>query len=114
MMRRTKKPSSGIERLSTAAGGSARRVSQGIAWPPLPSSPLLAIAREAYRDLNGREAVIGATHGGLETALFRKVYPNWNMISIGPTIRYPHSPDEAVDIASVEDFWKLLVAIAAR
>ncbi|HRY53144.1 MAG TPA: beta-Ala-His dipeptidase [Spirochaetia bacterium] len=103
-----------IEGLASRSGGLARRVSQSPAWTPDPASPLLALARSAYRELNGRDCAIGATHGGLETALFRTSFPAWDMISIGPTIRFPHSPDEAVEIESVGRFWRLLTAIAAR
>ena len=76
------------------------------AWPPDLSSPLLALAREVWKESLGREAEVKATHGGLECNLFRPAYPEWDMISIGPTIRFPHSPDEAVEIASVGRFYR--------
>ena len=103
-----------IRGLFEKAGGSSKGNAGSPAWPPDPSSPLLAIAKKAYREVHGSEAEVRAIHGGLETGLFRPVFPRWDMISIGPTIRYPLSPDEAVDIASVERFWKLLLEIAAR
>jgi dipeptidase D len=50
-----------------------------------------------------------AIHAGLECGLIGGVYPDLDMISFGPTIRYPHSPDEKVNIASVVKFWSFLV-----
>jgi dipeptidase D len=103
-----------IEAIAAAAGGSSKRISRGPAWTPNPASPFLGLVREAFRDLNGRDCVVGATHGGLETAHFRRVFPSWDMVSVGPTIRYPHSPDEAVSVESVGRFWRLVAAVAAR
>ena len=54
---------------------------------------------------------ITATHGGLECGIIRAAYPHMEAVSIGPTIRYPHSPDEHVDIASVGRFWTYLAEI---
>ena len=48
-------------------------------------------------------------HAGLECGILGATYPNWDMISFGPTIRFPHSPDEKVNIESVNMFWKYLV-----
>lgn len=75
-------------------------------WPPDLSSPLLARATEVWKESLGREPRVRATHGGLECNLFRPAYPGWDMLSIGPTIRFPHSPDEAVEIASVGPFYR--------
>jgi dipeptidase D len=100
--------------LFAKAGGSSRGNAGSPAWTPDLSSPLLAIAKEAYREVHGSDAAVRAIHGGLETGLFRPVFLRWDMISIGPTIRYPHSPDEAVNIPSVERFWRFLKEIAAR
>ena len=50
-------------------------------------------------------------HAGLECGLFKQAYPNMDMISIGPTIVSPHSPDERVNIQSVIRYWELLIAI---
>ncbi|HUX38119.1 MAG TPA: beta-Ala-His dipeptidase [Rectinemataceae bacterium] len=76
------------------------------AWPPDLSSHLLALAREVWDESLGHEVSVRATHGGLECNLFRPAFSEWDMISIGPTIRFPHSPDEAVEIASVGRFYR--------
>ena len=52
-------------------------------------------------------------HAGLECGILGRNYPEMDMISFGPTLRYPHSPDEKVDIASVQKFWDFLVATLA-
>ena len=52
-----------------------------------------------------------ATHGGLECALLGAKYPHWEMVSIGPTVMFPHSPDEKAHIPSVERTWEFLKAV---
>ncbi len=78
-------------------------------WTPNPDSQILKIMKEVYRKLFGKEPEVTAIHAGLETGIIGKNYPGLEMISFGPTIKYPHSPDERVEIKSVEKFWKLLV-----
>ena len=79
-------------------------------WKPDMESPILKTMMETYRGLFGKDAQIKAIHAGLECGLLGGVYPNWDMISFGPTIMHPHSPDERVNIESVDRFWKFLVA----
>jgi dipeptidase D len=62
-----------------------------------------------YKKLYGKEPEVKAIHAGLECGLIQGVYPGLDMISFGPTIKYPHSPDEKVHIASVGRFWNFLV-----
>jgi dipeptidase D len=57
----------------------------------------------------GRVPEITAIHAGLECGILGGTYPGLDMISFGPTIRYPHSPDEKVNIPSVQKFWEFLV-----
>jgi dipeptidase D len=77
-------------------------------WKPNMNSAILITMQDVYQKLYGRIPEIKAIHAGLECGLLGGVYPNWDMISFGPTIRYPHSPDEKVHIASVEKFWNYL------
>jgi dipeptidase D len=83
-------------------------------WKPNPNSEILTKMQEVYQNLYGRIPEIKAIHAGLECGLLGSVYPNWDMISFGPTIRFPHSPDEKVNIASVDKFWNYLVATLAN
>lgn len=78
-------------------------------WKPNMDSPILKTMIKTYEGLYGRTPEIKAIHAGLECGLLGSVYPNWDMISFGPTIRYPHSPDEKVNIASVQKFWDYIV-----
>ncbi len=78
-------------------------------WKPNPDSKVLAVAKKAYKDLFGKEAEIMAIHAGLECGLFLEKYPHLDMISCGPTIRNAHSPEEQIEIASVEKWWNFLL-----
>jgi dipeptidase D len=78
-------------------------------WKPNPGSPILKAMQDIYQKKYGKIPEIKAIHAGLECGLLGGVYPNWDMISFGPTIRYPHSPDEKVNIETVKKFWDFLV-----
>jgi len=78
-------------------------------WKPNPASPILKAMQDIYKNKYGNIPEIKAIHAGLECGLLGGVYPNWDMISFGPTIRFPHSPDEKVNIATVQKFWDFLV-----
>ena len=80
-------------------------------WAPNPKSHLLDVAVATYRELFGKEPVVRAIHAGLECGLFLEKYPHLEMISFGPTLRGVHSPDERLEIATVEKFWKHLVKL---
>ncbi len=91
-----------------------RRPAVSPAWSPDPASPLLGKAVAVYRELFGKDPRVTSTHGGLETGLFRPRFPAWDMLSVGPTIRYPHSPDERVEIASVERSYRFVRELISR
>ena len=78
-------------------------------WNPNMDSPILGTMAAGYERLFGEKPEITAVHAGLECGIIGGVYPEMDMISCGPTIRFPHSPDEEVNIASVERFWRFLV-----
>jgi dipeptidase D len=78
-------------------------------WKPNVQSPLLQTMKEVYRKRFGKVPEIKVIHAGLECGIIRDVYPGLDMISFGPTIRHPHSPDEKVNIESVGKFWEFLV-----
>jgi dipeptidase D len=83
-------------------------------WNPNMKSPILKVASEVFTKLFGKEPDVKAIHAGLECAIIGGTYPNLDMISIGPTIRFPHSPDEKVNIESVVKFWDFLVEILKK
>lgn len=78
-------------------------------WNPDMKSPILKAMRASYEALYGREPAVTAIHAGLECGIIGSKYPGMDMISFGPTICYPHSPDEKVEIASVGKFYDFLV-----
>ena len=80
-------------------------------WTPKLDTPINKVCMDQFEKVYGRPMKIMATHGGLECAIMGAKYPNWEMVSIGPTIRYPHSPDEKVHIASVARTWDYLKAV---
>ncbi|MFD0709575.1 beta-Ala-His dipeptidase [Photorhabdus akhurstii] len=80
-------------------------------WQPDASSPVMHLVRETYQQLFDKIPNIMVIHAGLECGLFKKPYPDMDMVSIGPTITGAHSPDEQVHIKSVGQYWQLLTAI---
>ncbi|MDD5362516.1 MAG: aminoacyl-histidine dipeptidase [Ignavibacteria bacterium] len=78
-------------------------------WKPNPNSPILKEMLELYEKMFGNKPEIKAIHAGLECGLIGGVFPNLDMISFGPTIRFPHSPDEQCNIATVKKFWDYLL-----
>ncbi len=78
-------------------------------WNPNMASPILAAMKASYAALYGKQPAITAIHAGLECGIIGAKYPNLDMISFGPTICYPHSPDEKVEIASVAKFYEFLL-----
>ncbi len=80
-------------------------------WKPNPDSAIMQTVRDTYQDIFGKIPAVMVIHAGLECGLFKTAYPHWDMVSIGPTIKFPHSPDEKIEIATVEQYWQLLVAV---
>lgn len=80
-------------------------------WKMNPKSEILRIARESYVRLFNKEPQILAIHAGLECGLFSEKYPELDMISVGPTLRGVHSPDERLHIPSVQLVWDHLLDI---
>ena len=80
-------------------------------WTPKLDTPMNKVMMEQFKKVYGRDMKIMATHGGLECAIMGAKYPNWEMVSVGTTIRYPHSPDERLDIPSVARTWDYLKAV---
>ena len=81
------------------------------AWQPNPDSALLKRAKRVYQDLFGKEPEVKAIHAGLECGIIGDKFPGMDMISFGPTIIGAHSPDEKVQISTVEKFWKFVEAL---
>lgn len=80
-------------------------------WTPNLNSPILSVAKDFYQREFGEDLKTKVMHAGLECGIISSLYPNMDMISIGPNMLHPHSPDERVEIASVEKFWRFLLGI---
>lgn len=78
-------------------------------WEPNPKSQILKIMKKGYERLYGKTPKVMAIHAGLECGILGRNYPEMDMISFGPTIRHPHSPDEKVLIPTVGKFWDYLL-----
>ena len=79
-------------------------------WKPNLNSRILSIMQETYKEEFQAEARIITIHAGLECGIIGRNYPGMDMISFGPTIKHPHSPDEKVNIATVQKFYQFLLA----
>ncbi len=99
-----------IVSLFQLAGASYKYTGVYPGWQPNPNSEILQIMKQTGKACFGEEPKICAMHAGLECGILGGVYPHWDMISFGPTIKFPHSPDEKVKIDSVAVFYDWLLA----
>lgn len=83
-------------------------------WKPDTNSEILEIMKSLYKEMFGENPKIIATHGGLECGIIKGHYPNMDMISFGPNITGPHSPDERVEIQSVQKFYMYFLEVLKR
>jgi dipeptidase D len=83
-------------------------------WKPNPNSPILKTVARVYERDFGAKPLVKAIHAGLECGLIGERYPGMDMVSIGPQIESPHSPDERVQISTVDKYYKLLKATLAE
>ena len=99
-----------LESVSALAGAKADLHDGYPGWMPNLDSPLLKKLKEIYLKGFGKEAEVVAIHAGLECGIIGEKFPGMDMISFGPTMKNPHSPEEHVHIGSVEKFWTFLTA----
>ena len=102
-----------LDLLAKLTGFEARHYSRYPGWNYAPVSPLRDRYLEAYKTVTGKDARIDIIHAGLECGVISSHLPKMDMISIGPDMKDIHSPDEALDLDSVEEFWKVLEALIA-
>lgn len=98
-----------LQALFSLAGAKVKFSGSYPGWKPNMDSPILKTMQEVYNAKYGKIPEIKAIHAGLECGILGGKYPDWDMISFGPTIRFPHSPDEKVHVGSVQMFWDFLV-----
>lgn len=80
-------------------------------WKPDVNSEILKVMKDVYKNLYKKEPEVKAIHAGLECGIIKEKYPQMDMISFGPTIMGAHSPDEKVQISTVQKFYDLLVEV---
>lgn len=99
-----------IESIFSLAGAKVQLGGDYPGWQPNLESPILKEMLSVYEKQYNKTPKITIIHAGLECGILGTHYPEMDMISFGPTIRYPHSPDEKVNIATVQKFWDFLKA----
>ena len=77
-------------------------------WDPNPQSPILHLLLKEYKELFAKEGIIQVDHAGLECSVILGKYPHLDVVSLGPTMRSPHTTTERALISTVEPFWQLL------
>jgi dipeptidase D len=100
-----------IQAVFELAGASAVSSDGYPAWKMRANSKLTEIVIETYEQLFGKKPVVRGIHAGLECGLFSERYPNLDMVSFGPTLRFVHTPDERLLIPTVQMVWDHLLAI---
>jgi dipeptidase D len=103
-----------VEAVAHLGDGTVRVTSQYPPWEPDVKSALVGHAAAVYERLFGKQPVIEVIHAGLECGVIGAKYPGLEMISVGPTIQMPHSPDERLHLPTVQRVWDLLSALLAE
>ena len=105
---------SSLESIFALAGAKVEETNGYNGWQPNIHSPILDLMKQTYFDLFGKEAAVKVMHAGLECGIIQGAYPEMDMISIGPDLEHPHSPDERVSIQSVAHTWELIKHVLER
>jgi dipeptidase D len=100
-----------LDAVARLAGGRLEVSRNHGAWRPNLDSPTLEAASRVFEREFGAEPIVTATHAGLEPAVIGDKVPGLDMLSLGPEIQFPHSPDERISVPTVERFWRLLVGL---
>ncbi len=100
-----------IEAVARLAGGEAHSGDGYPPWQPNMDSPLLARSTALYEKMFNKKPVVEVIHAGLECGIIGDKYPGMDMISIGPTLKYPHSPDEKIHVGTIGMVWDFVAAL---
>ncbi|MDR1115016.1 MAG: aminoacyl-histidine dipeptidase [Tannerella sp.] len=99
---------SSLESVFSLAGAKTEYGGAYNGWQPDANSPILKVMGKVYEDMYGKKPEVTVMHAGLECGIIQGVYPDMDMVSFGPDLKHPHSPDEAVSIPSVSRVWEYL------
>ena len=100
-----------VKAISDLAGATAVSENEYPPWQPDLDSPLLKRSVEIYQSVFNQEPVVESIHAGLECAIIGSKYPGIDMLSVGPTMKNPHSPDEVLYLPSLIRLWEFLTAL---
>jgi dipeptidase D len=100
-----------ISAVTELAGGTTRHSGRYPGWPANMESKLLYTCVQVYEKLYGKKPVVETTHGGLECGVIGSKFPKMDMISFGPTIKEPHSPDEKIHIGTIGKVWDFMAKL---
>ncbi len=106
--------SSSLESIFSLAGCKVEESGPYNGWQPNINSPILNLMKSTYEELFGKTPSVKVMHAGLECGIMQGAYPSMDMISIGPDLQHPHSPDERVSISSVQKVWKFITTTLER
>jgi dipeptidase D len=102
-----------VATIARLAGFEPEHVGSYPGWKPEPNNDLVRKMQEVHEKVFGQPAKLIAMHAGLECGVIGEKYPGMQLISFGPTIQHPHSPNERVQISSVQHFWNYLKQVLA-
>jgi dipeptidase D len=105
---------SSLESIFALAGAKVEEGGGYNGWQPNINSPILNLMKQTYQELFAKEPSVKVMHAGLECGIIQGNYPDMDMISIGPDLQFPHSPDERINIPSVGKVWEFIKATLER
>ena len=100
-----------IEAIARLAGGEGKSGDGYPPWEPNMDSPLLAISVKLYERMYNKKPVVEVIHAGLECGIIGDKNPGMDMLSIGPTLKYPHSPDEKIHVGTIGLVWDFMAEL---
>jgi dipeptidase D len=100
-----------IHAIANLSGATVSEETPYPGWKPNLDSKLLKQSKKIFKDMYGEEPTVEAIHAGLECGIIGEKFPGMDMISIGPTIKYPHSPEEQVHVTTVGKFYDFTLKI---
>ena len=100
-----------IHAIANLSGATVSEETPYPGWKPNLDSDLLKLSKKIFKDMYGKDPTVEAIHAGLECGIIGEKFPGMDMISIGPTIKYPHSPEEQVHISTIGKFYDFTLKI---
>jgi dipeptidase D len=100
-----------INAIATLSGAKISEDDPYPGWKPNLNSKILDISKKTFKKIYNKEPIVEAIHAGLECGIIGEKFPGMDMISLGPTIKYPHSPEEQVHISTIDKFYNYVLEI---